>query len=494
MRWNSHREAIGCRLSAAGWQIGSTSPLLALVCVLLLTATAAEEKRLSVYTPQGAYAVGVVEHEGKDYVGLMELLRPLGEVSAKRDGDKWKLRFQAAGRGEVEAEFRAGKAKAKVRGKSVELGAPFWLEGERGLAPVAGLGEVVTKMLPPPLEFHGNARRLFVGGVGTQFTAELQKGAPPRLLLHFSAPVSPAVSQEPGRLRLVFTRDPVTAPPASQQFEDKVITAASYSESNGAGELTVTGTAPLMASFSEGGRTITVAPAPQAQAPTPAPPPSAPPATPETGQPPAQPATSTGPAPAAAGPRYLVVIDPGHGGEERGALLSASLAEKEVTLAWARKLRAALEKQGIAATLLRDGDVALTLEQRAAAANGVRAAVFVTLHAASNGHGVRVYTARLKPSPARPGEFLPWETAQAAFLEASRGVAAKVAEELGKRQIPVGAAPVFLRPLNNVAGPAIAIEVAPPGSEVEGLNSALYQQSVCSAIAAGIAAAREGAH
>lgn len=172
-------------------------------------------------------------------------------------------------------------------------------------------------------------------------------------------------------------------------------------------------------------------------------------------------------------------------------MLSASLPEKEVTLAWARRLRAALDKQGIAAVLLRDADVALTLEQRAAAANSARPSVFVTLHAASNGRGVRVFTARLKPSSAR-SDLLPWETAQAAFLGPSGALAGKIAEEVSKRQIPVGRAEVLLRPLNNVAGAALAIEVAPPDNNVAGLTSPLYQQAVCSAIAAGITAVREG--
>jgi N-acetylmuramoyl-L-alanine amidase len=452
--------------------------------LLLLSVRAAEEKRLAVYSPQGTYWVSVVEREGKDYVKLTELLQPLGSLTAKWEGHKWKVRFQAAGQNEVEAEFRVGKRKAKVESKTVDLRSPFLAEGENGLAPVVGLGAMLSRMLPQ-VEFRENARRLFVGGTGTQFNAVLEGRAPPRLVLHFSARVNPQVATEPGRLRLLFTREPVIAAPGTQTFDDKVITSASYSESNGAAELTVRATEPLMATFGDAGETITIGPAPGAPVaalpppvlPAPAPAPPSLPRAPE-------------PAPRPARPRFLVVIDPGHGGEENGAMLSATLPEKEVTLAWARRLRAALEMQGITVILLRDTDVALSLEQRAVAANEAHPAVFITLHAASNGRGVRLYTARLRESPVPAGGLLPWNTAQAGFLPASRAVAAKVEEELAKRQVAVSTGSALLRPLTSVVTPAIALEVAPPGDKVEGLNSAAYQQSVCSAVAAAIAAVR----
>jgi N-acetylmuramoyl-L-alanine amidase len=185
--------------------------------------------------------------------------------------------------------------------------------------------------------------------------------------------------------------------------------------------------------------------------------------------------------------RATVVIDPGHGGDDRGAALSETLAEKDVTLAWARRLRAALDQKGIPATILREGDTSLTFDQRAALTNAARPLFFVTLHAGTTGAGVRIYTAHLGESAQRAGSFLPWDTAQAAFLEGSRALAGSVAAEMTKRSIPVGTAPVSLRPLNNVAASAVAIEIMPPAGDVAGLMNATYQQSICVAIADGIA-------
>ena len=141
-----------------------------------------------------------------------------------------------------------------------------------------------------------------------------------------------------------------------------------------------------------------------------------------------------------------------------------------------------------AARLLRDGDTALSFDQRATIANAARPLVFITLHAGSTGSGVRVYTAHLGESAPRAGSFLPWDTAQSAYLDGSRALAGSVVAEITKHEIPVGTAPVLLRPLSNISASAIAIEIMPPAADVAGLMSTSYQQSVCVAIAEGIAA------
>src|SRR6202034_2365574 len=82
--------------------------------------------------------------------------------------------------------------------------------------------------------------------------------------------------------------------------------------------------------------------------------------------------------------RYFAVVDASHGGTDRGEALSATLAEKDVTLAFARLLRAELESRGISTLVLRDSDADLSLDDRASSANAVHAAVYIALHAASS--------------------------------------------------------------------------------------------------------------
>ena len=451
------------------------------VAIVALVATAADDQRFSIYTPHTSYSVTLVDRDGRQYVPLFEVLAPLGSTAAHQDGDKWKLKFN-----NTESEFKSGKNKAKVNRKNIDLSAPFVIDNGRALVPLRSLVSVLARLVPDSLEQREPAHRLFIGGVITELKTEFQS-AGPKLVLRFSAPVNPSISTEPGRLRMVFTREPVIAAAGTQAFDDKTIRAASFSEHDGIAELTINSGAPLLATFGEQNRTITIAPVPQvrAQAPPPAattPPVPAPAPTPEA----ASPSAPQGRAPATH-VRATVVIDPGHGGDDRGAALSGSLAEKDVTLAWARRLRAALEQKGIPASLLREGDTSLSFDQRAALTNAARPLAFITLHAGTTGAGVRIYTAHLGETAPRAGSFLPWDSAQASFLDSSRALAGSVVAEMTKRSIPVGTAPVLLRPLNNVAAPAVAIEVMPLAGGVASLMDATYQQSICAAIADGVA-------
>lgn len=77
-----------------------------------------------------------------------------------------------------------------------------------------------------------------------------------------------------------------------------------------------------------------------------------------------------------------VVIDPGHGGEDPGAIGANGSLEKDVTLAIARRLKAKIDAQpNMRALLTRDGDYYLPLYQRVAKARRVKADLFVSVHA-----------------------------------------------------------------------------------------------------------------
>jgi N-acetylmuramoyl-L-alanine amidase len=188
----------------------------------------------------------------------------------------------------------------------------------------------------------------------------------------------------------------------------------------------------------------------------------------------------------------VVIIDAAHGGDDPGATLGDGLLEKDVTMAIARRIRADLDQLGIATILLRDGDSTLTLDQRAVAANAAHAALYLGIHATTFGTGVHLYSARFNGDvkPANHG-FLPWDSAQSGYLNASHNLEASLVTELESRQIHSMPLESRLRPLRNVAKPAIVVEVAepehPPGDVKEGLSSVSYQQAVATAVGSGIA-------
>lgn len=458
--------------------------VVATIAVLLIaSAPSAEEKQLSIYGPRVSYSLPVAEHNGQDYVALLEALEPFGNVSARIEGQKWKLRFD----NNLEAEFRQNALLAKVAGQRFGLPAPFMLEGNRGLVPLRSLPAILGLMLRTKTEYHEAARRLFLGGSATHFTTDPRQAG---LSVNFSAPVNPLISTEPGRLTMTFTRDPVVSNAYILRLENPLVASIAFSETNGRAELVVQGRMPLLAKFTAGGKTIDIVPAPREAQSTPrGAPPAVASATAEA------PVSVAPPAPLTlhllvAKPPFVVMLDAGHGGDDRGALLSQTLEEKGVTLAFARRLRSELQSRGISAVMSRDADVTVPMEQRAAMADAARVAIFVSLHAAAEGRGVRVYTAMINSMTSPSGGFLPWDTAQADYVLASRALADIVKAELGKHEIPNAELSAPLKPLNHVAAAAIAIEVAPSGGDVASVNAGVYQQRIAAAIAEAIVVGR----
>lgn len=78
-----------------------------------------------------------------------------------------------------------------------------------------------------------------------------------------------------------------------------------------------------------------------------------------------------------------IVIDPGHGGKDPGAVGRGGLLEKDVVLQVALKTRDALRKKGYRVVLTRSTDVFLPLEERTAIANTENADLFLSIHANS---------------------------------------------------------------------------------------------------------------
>lgn len=186
----------------------------------------------------------------------------------------------------------------------------------------------------------------------------------------------------------------------------------------------------------------------------------------------------------------LIMIDPAHGGSEPGAVLNAAIPEKDVTLAIARRLRQELAARGIPALLIRDGDTTISTDQRAQIVNSSHPALYIAVHATSQGRGMRIYTAMLPAAGDNAGPFVDWQTAQASAITRSRSVQDQVAAAILKTGFPLRSLVAPLRPLNNVIAPALAIEVAPTTGDVSQLASVDYQQMITAALANSIAAIR----
>ena len=79
---------------SAGFILRWTAAVRVVALILFsafLLSGASPEKHLSVYSIAANYSLPVVQRESRDYVGLLELLEPLGKVTAKVDGSRWRL-------------------------------------------------------------------------------------------------------------------------------------------------------------------------------------------------------------------------------------------------------------------------------------------------------------------------------------------------------------------------------------------------------------------
>jgi N-acetylmuramoyl-L-alanine amidase len=338
---------------------------------------------------------------------------------------------------------------------------------------------LLPQILGGPVTYHDNSRRLYVGSVAVHFAPQITNSNPATLVLNFTSPVNPRIATEPGHVSMRFTREPLVAPSSPTiTLESKTIPSVAYQESNGGAEITVNTHAPLFVSFSNDGRTITLSTVAQFKD-----------ATPTITAPAGEIAVPPPPPPVPL--TYFAVVDASHGGDENGATLSPQLLEKDVTLALAQRLSQQLEAKGLPTLVLRDGDIALTLDQRAQRVNQAHPKIYLSIHASSLGHGARIFTGWLPPGTAEnSGAFLDWNLAQAGSIPLSRAAAASLAHQLQNAHINTRVMEAPLRPLNNIASPAIAVEIAPPASDVAAINSSEYQTQVATEVAAALAAMR----
>lgn len=152
-----------------------------------------------------------------------------------------------------------------------------------------------------------------------------------------------------------------------------------------------------------------------------------------------------------------IVLDPGHGGPEQGAIGPAGTEEKELTLILAKALRRKLEERlPVEVLLTRQGDIDLPLESRTALANQNQADLFISIHLngsrARSAHGAETYFLSLEATDQRAMEMakvendgatasrfdsgdndlqlILWDLAQTQHLAASQRLARIIQQEL----------------------------------------------------------------
>jgi N-acetylmuramoyl-L-alanine amidase len=207
------------------------------------------------------------------------------------------------------------------------------------------------------------------------------------------------------------------------------------------------------------------------------------------------------PMPSTGEPFALVVIDPGHGGQDSGTM-KAGMVEKELTLDVAHRVERILQQRDLAVLLTRTDDTYVPLEGRVSIANDQPACVFVSIHfdeakrAAATGIET-YYAARQVSIPARVASWLPFlqPAASDSTIAESQSLAAFIQEALvaHTQALNRGTRAQQFFVLTNVRHPAVLVEggFLTNKEEVSKLGNVDYREQIAAAIGDGVLRYRE---
>jgi N-acetylmuramoyl-L-alanine amidase len=195
-------------------------------------------------------------------------------------------------------------------------------------------------------------------------------------------------------------------------------------------------------------------------------------------------------------PFAVVVIDPGHGGQDSGTM-KTGLLEKELTLDVAHRVERLLQERGLVTVLTRADDHYVSLQDRATIANSQPESVFVSIHFDEGGRsaatGIETYYAAHPISiPERVASWLPFlqRTSSEPPNVESQSLANFVQESLVARTQATnrGTRPQQFYVIANVHHPAVLVEggFLTNKEDVVKLVNADYREQMAAGIAQGI--------
>ena len=196
----------------------------------------------------------------------------------------------------------------------------------------------------------------------------------------------------------------------------------------------------------------------------------------------------------------VVIIDPGHGGQDSG-MIRAGILEKDLALDVARRLDRILQSKGVATLMTRSGDNYVSLAGRAAAANREQSAMFVSIHfdeARPQAAGIETYfgARQISATPTLVSwlPFLQHAAADQASAE-SQSLAAVVQEALVGRTHAInrGTRAEQFYVISNVRHPAVLVEggFLTNQDEATKLTTEEYREQLATGIAEGLMKYRE---
>lgn len=476
----------------------STSLVLLLVALLHAQGTSPPTP-LTLVSRDGRRPLATTIVNGQELIALDDLAA-LFQIEVREDALAGGLTVTYRGQSVV---MSPGQPMALVRGRVVALPAAPVRVGARWLVPLDFLSRALAPIHDTRIDLRRESRLVVVGDIRVpRVTARIDAAGPPTRATIEITPASPVtIATEPGRVVARIDADALDL--ASPIEGTGLIEAIRVGEQPRTVAVVLTsraGAARAVPGETGGVTRITVEVVPAASETSAAPAPAVPPRE-----------AAPLPIPATRPPLQTIVLDPGHGGDDAGVRGAGGTAEKDITLAVARRVRALIETRlGVRVILTRDDDRPASLDERAAIANNSKADLFLSLHAnaapTTETSGAEVFHLRLDREgedarraaeseavalpvlggATRTIDVMRWDLAQVRHVDASAALAAMLEDQL-RAQAPMGPQALRqapLRVLTSVNMPAALVEMGylTNGGQERQLASEAFQSSLAQGI------------
>lgn len=451
----------------------SAPPFLALAAaaVFVLAAQAGsafqgQTAPYTMYTPDGRRTVIVRTGVTPETIALEQLTGPFGLTFTE---DRAASGLVIGTKGDRIFAF-PGQSFVRTSGRVIALDGPVQHDRNAWTVPIDFLAKVLGPAVGQPIVVRRSSRLILVGAVRVpEIAARIERtGAGARLVITIQPATAHRVTRDGSHLTVHFDAAALDAAP----FGGFIPEFAPGARVDGANLIIDLG--PQVATHRadddriSGALVIELLPAP-------------PPAPPKPAQtPPAAPPLDL------SGGLRTIVIDAGHGGDDAGAVSAGGTKEKDLTLAMARRLKAAIESRlGLRVLLTREGDDTVPPDRRTELANNNKADVFLSLHVnwsvRPDARGAQVYTPAVNAGRTRAAgadarkltvpvvgggsraiDPVPWEMAQLPFVDQSTTLGAALARQFADHNVPLFARPAVQAPMRILMGaymPAVLIEL-----------------------------------
>src|SRR5437899_2530961 len=332
----------------------------------------AADANLPIYFPGSKLIVKAETFNRETYLPLKEILESMGVPYT----DALALETLTIRSGNARLVVTKNSALMSYNDQIVLLPSPVLREDGRWLVPMDFLNLGLMRLTGTEFRYRPGTPRIFAENVDAP---ELEMNAQTlgpitRLTIRCAVPLNLDLKRDNQRAILAIDRTPLDPVRERLEHRDRLLRSVVFDDSDGEAKLILDITrdvSDIRLTPADNNRIFFVDLLRKGEPISEAPPPAETPA----------PAGKPDVIPPAERRVRVVVIDPGHGGMDTGAK-GEEVAEKDLTLILARRLRAALQMRlGTTVLLTRDSDIALDNEARSAVANNNQANLLISLHA-----------------------------------------------------------------------------------------------------------------